>query len=220
MKTHNIIKGMILLAPLLLCVNVGFAENIDPNGDDSQYAYGENVGWLNFEPNVPADPCEYGVTVSDVELTGYIWAENIGWISLSCKNTSSCGTVNYGVTNDGAGSLSGYAWGENIGWISFSCDNTASCGTVDYAVTIDTDGAFDGYAWAENIGWINLGITDNYVVACKVTFEDLANFTSLWLQTGTNAADLDGQADGVDFEDYGTFSAYWRDFCPDGWQLK
>ena len=49
---------------------------------------------------------------------------------------------------------------------------------------------------------------------------NLANFTSLWLQPGSNAADLDGEADDVDFEDYGIFSSYWQDFCPDGWQLK
>jgi hypothetical protein len=211
--------GVSLLAVcLVLCSGNLFAENIDPNEDGSQYAYGENVGWLNFEPNL-VDP-NVGAQVASDKLTGYIWAENIGWISLSCENTSSCGTVNYGVSNDGAGNLSGLAWGENIGWISFSCDNTTSCGTVNYGVTIDEDGAFDGYAWGENVGGMNFGIANNYVVACKVTFEDLANFTSLWLQTGTNAADLDGEADDVDFEDYGIFSGYWQDFCPDAWQLK
>ena len=30
----------------------GFAENIDPYENGSQYASGENVGWLNFEPNL------------------------------------------------------------------------------------------------------------------------------------------------------------------------
>ena len=136
---------------LLWQTHLTVAENIDPNEDGSQYAYGENVGWLNFEPNTGN-----GTQVAGGKLIGYVWAENIGWISLSCENTSSCGTVNFGVTNDSSGNLSGYAWGENIGWISFSCDNTTSCGTVDYGVTIDADGAFDGYAWAENIGWINL----------------------------------------------------------------
>ena len=42
----------------------------------------------------------------------------------------------------------------------------------------------------------------------------------LRLQAGTNAADLDGEADDVDSEDYVIFSSYWQDFCPDGWQLK
>ena len=52
MKTHNLIKRIILITFLLLCVNVSFAENIDPNEDGSQYAYGENIGWVNFEPNL------------------------------------------------------------------------------------------------------------------------------------------------------------------------
>ncbi len=216
MNMKNMFWPTFMVIFLVFCGNL-YAENIDPNEDGSQYAWGENVGWLNFEPNTGD-----GVQVAGYKLTGFVWAENVGWISMSCENTASCGApgVDFGVTNDGSGNLAGFAWGENIGWISFSCDNTASCGTVDYGVTIDTDGAFDGYAWAENIGWINFGITANYVVACKVTFEDLANFSLLWLQTGSNAADLDGEADGVDFEDYGRFAGLWQDFCPDGWQLK
>ena len=201
-----------VLCFLLYCGNL-WAENIDPYQDGSQYAWGENVGWLNFEPNTGD-----GAQVASDKLTGFIWAENIGWISLSCENTSSCGTVNFGVTNDGAGNLSGFAWGENVGWINF--DPNVSGDSNDYGVTVDSDGVFDGWAWAENIGWVNFGIVDNYVVACKVTFEDLANFVSYWLDNGASPADLDGEADDVDFEDYAIFSSYWRDFCPDGWQLK
>jgi hypothetical protein len=134
-----------------------FAENIDPYDDDSQYAYGENVGWLNAEPLGDGGP---GVAVDDAKLTGYIWAENIGWVSLSCENTVSCGTVDYGVTKDGNGNLSGYAWGENVGWISFSYANTGTCGTVNYGVTIDpATGEFNGHAWGENIGWITFRST-------------------------------------------------------------
>jgi hypothetical protein len=76
MKNQNMIKGMILLASVVLCVNVGFAENIDPYGDGSQYGYGENVGWLNFEPSEGE-----GAHVGQTQLTGYVWAENIGWVS-------------------------------------------------------------------------------------------------------------------------------------------
>jgi hypothetical protein len=135
-----------------------FAENIDPDDDGSQYAYGENVGWLNAEPLGDGGP---GVEVEDSKLAGYIWAENIGWVSLSCENTSSCASVNYGVMNDGNGNLSGYAWAENVGWISFSCENTANCGAVDYGVTIDpATGVFSGKAWTENIGWMSFDSTD------------------------------------------------------------
>jgi hypothetical protein len=140
-KTFSAIFSVVLL---FFC-SVVYAENIDPNDDGFQYAWGENIGWLNLEPLGDSGP---GVQVEDSKLTGYMWAENVGWISLS----PSYG----GVENDGAGNLSGYAWGENIGWISFSCQNTASCGTADYGVTINpATGEFSGYAWAENIGWIN-----------------------------------------------------------------
>jgi hypothetical protein len=63
-----------------------FAENIDPDNDGSQYAYGENIGWLNAKPLGGGEP---GVNVEDTKLTGYLWAENIGWVSLSCENTGS-----------------------------------------------------------------------------------------------------------------------------------
>ena len=58
-----------------------FAANIDPDNQDYQFAWGENPGWLNFEP--AEGP---GVTVTDTDVNGYAWGENIGWISLSPTN--------------------------------------------------------------------------------------------------------------------------------------
>lgn len=114
------------------------AENIDPDNDNSQYAYGENVGYFNFEPGGNGGS---GAEVANSAVTGYVWGENIGWINLS--------PVSYGgVANDGAGNLSGYAWGENVGWINFK--------PTGGGVTIGADGVFDGWAWGENIGWIHL----------------------------------------------------------------
>ncbi len=211
----------IFVTAVVALASVASGENIDPNEDESQYAYGENVGWVNFEPNIPGP--NVGAQVADDKLTGFIWAENTGWISLSCENTSSCGTVSYGVTNDGFGNLSGYAWGENVGWISFSCTNTSSCGTVNYSVTIDGQGNFDGYAWGENIGWINFQPADLYgysVKACKVNFICLGNLVDDWLQTGIGIpGDLDNSSD-VDFRDYGIFADYWQGYCPPDWPLK
>ena len=130
-------------AVMLFCLNIARAGNIDPNNDGHQWAWGENIGWLNFNPSQGS-----GVTVGDSNVTGWVWSENIGWINLSPQNFG-------GVTNDGSGNLSGWAWGENVGWFSFSCENTNSCATVKFGVTIDSSGTFDGYAWGENIGWIN-----------------------------------------------------------------
>jgi len=120
-----------------------------------KYAWGENIGWLNWGTAEGA----VDVPETDGDLTGYVWGENVGWISLNCSNTSSCGTVDYGVTRTGD-DLAGYAWGENVGWISFSCANTATCGTVDYGANINTaTNELEGYAWGENVGWIVLNCT-------------------------------------------------------------
>ncbi|MDY6951033.1 MAG: hypothetical protein SWE60_05945 [Thermodesulfobacteriota bacterium] len=142
MILRSIIKSMILLC---LCPMTALAvENIDPLDDGSQYAWGESVGWFNAEPRGDGGP---GVNVAGDKLTGWMWSESIGWISLSCENTSSCGTFDYGVTNDGDGNLSGYAWSESAGWINFAPDYGG--------VSIDElTGRFDGYAWGESIGWM------------------------------------------------------------------
>ena len=158
----------------LLAVAIGmlatgaFAENIDPNNDNSQFAWGENVGWINAEPSGNGGP---GVTVSGTKLTGYMYGENIGWINLNCVNNATCAsTGNYGVTNDGAGKLGGYAWAENIGWISFSCQNTpATCATTgNYGVTISpATGLFAGKAYSENAGWIVFDYTTSAATRIK-----------------------------------------------------
>ena len=113
----------LILPTITLTIVLGgqsaFAENIDPDNDNSQYAYGENVGWINLQPDGDSGP---GVEVSDTQLTGYMWGENIGWINVSPTGS--------GVTNDGNGNLLGYAWAENCGWVSFSCENTGTCTTA------------------------------------------------------------------------------------------
>lgn len=113
---------------------------------ESKYAWTENTGWLNFGSS------DGGVMVTDSRLTGYIWSENLGWISLNCSNNDTCGTVNYGVVNDGEGNLSGYAWSENTGWLDFAPANGG--------VRIDSGGVFSGYAWNENAGWVVFNCQD------------------------------------------------------------
>jgi len=127
------------------------AENIDPAGDGHQYAWGENIGWVNAEPSGPGGP---GVEVQNFRLLGWMWGENVGWINMSCLNNATCADSTYGVTNDGYGKLSGYAWAENIGWINFSpttCLSDPTCGVRIDAAT----GYFQGRAWSENAGWIS-----------------------------------------------------------------
>ena len=41
------------------------------------YAWGENIGWVNFGTSQGA------VSISNADMRGYAWGENIGWISFS-----------------------------------------------------------------------------------------------------------------------------------------
>ncbi|MFC1590887.1 hypothetical protein ACFL43_00015 [Thermodesulfobacteriota bacterium] len=173
MKNRLLKKLLLALAAVLVLFfcNTVCAENIDPLDENSQYAYGENTGWFNFEPTEGA-----GVTVTDTVVTGYAWAENIGWVNLSPASYG-------GVTNDGDGNLGGYAWSENAGWIGFSCEDSGICGTVDYGVTIEygyVNGIYDrviGCAWGENIGWVNFDLTTQ-ADSVVVTLIELDSFTA------------------------------------------
>jgi hypothetical protein len=195
-RRTTLIRASAIAALLGAVFAIVRAETINPNNDNSKFAYAENVGWINAEPSGNGGP---GVQVSGTKLTGYMYGENIGWINMSCTNNSTCAsTGNYGVKNDGAGHLSGYAWGENIGWISFSCQNTpATCATAgNYGVSIDpVTGIFSGRAYGENIGWITFSATSP--VAYKVQTDDgdgvagasdNCPFDSNAAQTNTDAA--------------------------------
>ena len=135
---------VLLTILILLAGGLAFAENINPGNDGSKYAWAENLGWINAQPSGPGGP---GVQVADSVLNGYAWSENAGWVTLSCTNDNSCGTTNYGVTNDGCGALAGFAWSENAGWINFSPSGAG------VAINPKT-GIFSGRAWSENAGWI------------------------------------------------------------------
>ena len=116
------------------------------------YAWGENIGWVNFAPT------HGGVTVHEAGPNGYLsghaWAENVGWIKVGDGTgpyaaPGSQTSTDWGVNMDADGNMSGYAWGENVGWINFN--------TTHSQVTMTPgSGEFDGYAWGENIGWLHL----------------------------------------------------------------
>ncbi len=133
---------LLITAVFVLYAFGAYAENMDPGSTGCQYAWAENVGWINFQPSWGP-----GVTVTDTAVTGMAWGENIGWIKLDPANGA--------VVNDGKGNLSGYAWAENVGWINFKPSGGG--------VIIGSDGKFTGYAWGENIGWINFSASNSCV---------------------------------------------------------
>jgi len=75
------IKNLIFITIITLIFISGdfvlpvFASSTDGTVDSTyKYAWGENIGWLNFGTT------EGNVHITDSALTGYAWAENIGWI--------------------------------------------------------------------------------------------------------------------------------------------
>ena len=115
-----VIPFLLLLFPVL-----AFAS--DTNGTVlSPYAWGENLGWINFAPT--SSGTYLGLTITDSAVTGYAWSKDAGWINFGPVGSSQ------GVTNTPDGSLGGSAWSTALGWIAMS------------GVSIDSTGTFHGLA--------------------------------------------------------------------------
>lgn len=148
---RRIFLGILLLVALMGSGQVAFAA---PGGIDAVEKYSQflNIDLNNDSTNdfinwAPTNGTP--VVVSDTEITGEIWGESVGWITLNPTNS--------GVTNTCDGELGGYAWGENTGWINFNPTNAT--GANDPQIDPNT-GEITGTVWAQNYGWIQLDSPD------------------------------------------------------------
>ena len=80
-------------------------------------------------------------------LSGYVYSETAGWISLSCANTNSCNTISYMVSLGNNGKLSGYGYGQNGEWINFNPNFGG--------VNVSSDSTISGWVYSEKGDWIN-----------------------------------------------------------------
>src|SRR6185369_7308926 len=104
MSFRTVVTVSMCLSLFSLSFPIVFASSTDGTIDSTnRYAWNENAGWIDFGAS------SGNVHVTDSALSGYAFSELMGWISLNCSNTSSCGTVDYKVSNNSEGSLSGYA---------------------------------------------------------------------------------------------------------------
>jgi hypothetical protein len=139
-----------LLALLIATLSVFvFAADAATTITTNRFAYGANVGWLNFQADT-----NNGAVIGEFVCSGYVYSANLGWIHLGdgtpvngvqYQNNSS---TDYGVNHDGTGNLRGYAWGANVGWIQFESSG-------DPQVNLAT-GRLNGSAYSANCGWISL----------------------------------------------------------------
>ncbi len=161
------------LLPYLTLICVGSANaqfTVIPTDGGERFAWGENIGWINFAPQSPDTP----TTLSSQDqpyfgehaASGFAWAENVGWINLGDGSpeagnqyaNTDANDFGINITIDPMDSdikvLSGFAWAENIGWINFGpFDDLITAN--QHARIVLSEGRIRGYAWAENAGWIN-----------------------------------------------------------------
>jgi hypothetical protein len=137
----------LIIAALSLAITAHASSTINAT---NRYAYGANVGWIDWR----GDDGTNGAVIGEFVCSGYIYGANIGWIHLGSGSPtngfaySNLATNDYGVNNDGAGNLSGYAYGANVGWLNFEAQGAPK---IDLLT-----GNFSGYVYGANIGWISL----------------------------------------------------------------
>ncbi|MCD6500856.1 hypothetical protein J7K42_02455 [bacterium] len=119
-------------------------------------------------PSIP--PCV------EHNIYGWAFAENIGWLSFSCKN---CDSDNNGYIDSGA------CGGDNSSTVA-----------GDYGVDMDTStGIFSGYAWSENIGWITFNeeeLSGCPSGSCRAEMDLLTAKLSGWARALTYGDGWDG----------------------------
>jgi hypothetical protein len=86
-------------------------------------------------------------------LSGYVYSDTAGWISLSCTNTNSCNTISYKVSEDGNGKLSGYGYSQNGEWVNFEPNFGG--------VNVNPDETISGWAYSEKGDWLNFDSAKN-----------------------------------------------------------
>ena len=92
--------------------------------------------------------CSFGhVAAAGQQLTGYIYSDDAGWISLNCSNTNSCDSIDYSVLADSNGNLSGYGYSQNYGWINLSPNFGG--------VVVLADSSLSGYGYSA-AGWVKI----------------------------------------------------------------
>lgn len=177
--------------------------NVNTN---QQSSYGANIGWMNWRANTTN-----GAVVGEFVCSGYIYAANVGWISLGSGNPtngiqySNTSSNDFGVNNLGDGRLRGFAWGANIGWVNFEP-------TGDPRINLLT-GNFSGYAYSANCGWISLSNAQAFVktdLCVPGADTDGDGIADAWeLQRTGNLATLTatGDADGDGIKDVDEYRA-------------
>jgi len=120
----------------------------------------------------------FSVKASGQDMTGYIYSEDAGLISLNCTNTNSCDSIDYKVVSDGNGSLSGYGFSQDEGWINFNPDYGG--------LKINSDNSVSGWIFTEKLNWLRI---DNTEIIFLADLQDEATSTENTINRGDLSSD-------------------------------
>lgn len=160
---------------------------IDPT---NHFAYGANIGWMDWRGDTVN-----GAVIGDYVCSGFIYAADVGWISLGSGSPTNgiryqnLSVSDFGVNHDGLGNLRGLAYGANIGWISFETNGAPT-------VNLQT-GGLSGFIYSANCGWISLSNSFAYVQTDSLWPGLLApdGLPIGWLLSNFGTTNVDASAD-------------------------
>ena len=184
-------KSLITTVVSFVILHSPFLRAASTINSTNNYAYGANIGWLNFVGDT-----NNGAVVGEYICSGYIYSANVGWINLGSgvpanqiqyQNNSA---TDFGVNQDGLGNLTGYAYGANIGWITF--EQTYGHPKVNLLT-----GQLSGSVWSANCGWISLSNAVAYVQTDRIQKGALApdGLPIAWLLQNFSTTNVNANAD-------------------------
>ncbi|MBP6857930.1 MAG: hypothetical protein KBC11_01925 [Candidatus Pacebacteria bacterium] len=101
----------------------------------------------------------------EVPVTGWLWSDTVGWVSLNCSNNSTCGTVSYSVMQSTDGSWTGYGWNDNIGWLDFNtgcpAGTAGTCGAQMISNSLKGWARFTSASEGWD-GWVSFSSTNDH----------------------------------------------------------
>lgn len=190
MKTS--LKSSVLALASVFCLQpstlLQAATTIDPA---NHYAYGANVGWLDWRGDV-----NHGAVIGEYVCSGSLYAANLGWISLGSGAPANQiqyqnnAAGDFGVNHDGLGKLTGYAYSANVGWINF--EQIYGKPRVDLYT-----GKMSGNVWSANCGWISLSNAIAFVQTTSIQPAPLApnGLPVAWLLQNYGTINVSAAAD-------------------------